>query len=253
MKSNHGAEFSLQSLSRARCVKLEQFSLSVQTSQLTGAMHKEPANAAIISGIVHFELRQYDRAQGMFSLAFSSLPQTDENYSSLAALHVFMAHAIWRDQDLTLAYRSQRARIHYEQAFSFWEEKQERELLIEHMTLLVTMCLLAEHLDSAVNYGWRALRHAERAAKDDLNNLISCYCQLAACLILSDQVSSADKILQAGIDKSNLRKPDQPYRLEYGVFTRETCELYSLMSIVCTKKAQRYRILAAEYLSQSGC
>lgn len=231
---------------------LEQFSLAGQTTELMAVVHKEPANAAIISGICHFELRQYDQAQSMFALALQHLPETDETYASRAALCVFMVHAVWRDRDLVMPYRSQLARIHYEKAFAYWQETHDHTSIIEHTSLLVTMCLLADRLDCAINYSWRASLLAEQACPLDLNALLSCYCQQATCMILSGQVEGAERQLQAGLDKCNAGQPEQPSGLVSGPVTGEICQLYSLMAVVCQKKAEKYRHLSAHCLKKLG-
>lgn len=184
-----------------RSRELEEYSLASIASILLRRIDSELASQAVIAGLKQYEEKQYVDAQRSFKTALRFVPESSENLPVLAALRVFMAHAVWRDQDLTVEYRCQQVRMHYERVFFYWQESAEHGLLVEHLWLAASTCVLAKRFDLAICYSARACAHAELLEGREPGPLVNSYCRLCECLALAGRQLDAVKVWHVGVGR----------------------------------------------------
>jgi tetratricopeptide (TPR) repeat protein len=140
--------------------KLSQIELPQQRQALLEATEPFGAQEFVGRGLLGFDSNQHWEAIRHLRSAVDKIPEDPQSYGVLAFLHVFLALAFWRDEEVVLEERFFQARRQYDQAFHYWDRMKETDLMLWHLLVATSMCLLAGRPDLAIDYSQRAENRA---------------------------------------------------------------------------------------------
>ena len=106
--------------------KLSQIELPQQRQALLEATEPFGAQEFVGRGLLGFDSNQHWEAIRHLRSAVDKIPEDPQSYGVLAFLHVFLALAFWRDEEVVLEERFFQARRQYDQAFHYWDRIRNR-------------------------------------------------------------------------------------------------------------------------------